>query len=98
MKHNSDIKRFIETMLDTSVPADQQSLICSTELSLIGGDNGTCDNSDDSCGSTNTIICYNYGGFCKLSNNPQKCVNKSTLPPPVNSTNCPPIRDNTCQG
>ena len=95
MKHNSDIKRFIETMLDTSVPADQQSLICSTELSLIGGDNGTCENRSDACGSTNNTICYNYGSFCNLSNNPKKCVNKEILPPPTNSTTCPPIRDDS---
>lgn len=28
MKQKSDIKKFIETVLDSSVPADQQSKIC----------------------------------------------------------------------
>ncbi len=37
MKQKSDIKKFIETVLYSSVSVDQQSKICSTELSLIGG-------------------------------------------------------------
>lgn len=44
MKQKSEIKKFIESVLDSSVPVDQQSMICSAELSLIGDDNGKCEN------------------------------------------------------
>ena len=76
MKQKSDIKKFIETVLDSSVPADQQSMICSTELSLIGGNNdgnARCENSADACGATNKIVCYNSGNFCNLSDNQGRC-------------------------
>ncbi len=98
MKQKSDIKKFIETVLDSSVPADQQSKICSSELSLIGGDNGSCKNSSDSCGATNEIVCYNSGNFCNLSDNPGRCFNMEPALPPTNGSCDPPIVDNQCDG
>ena len=101
MKQKSEIKKFIESVLDSSVPVDQQSMICSTELSLIGGKpdgNGTCQNSSDACGTTNISICYNSGSFCNLSNNPGKCINTGTVQPPANADCIPPIVDNQCNG
>lgn len=102
MKQRGDIKRFIETVLDSSITPDQQSKICSTELSLIGSSsdgvdpptNGYCQNSSDSCGRTNKFICYNSGNFCNLSSNPGKCVNTEPVYPPANPTCDPPIVDN----
>ena len=99
MKQKSYIKKFIETVLDSSVPADQQSMICSTELSLIGGNNdgnARCENSADACGATNKIVCYNSGNFCNLSDNQGRCFNTGTVQRP--NTDCPPIVDNQCDG
>ena len=97
MKQKSDIKKFIETVLDSSVPADQQSMICSTELSLIGGNNdgnARCENSATACGATNKIVCYNSGNFCNLSDNQGRCFNMEPALPPTNVYCDPRFVDN----
>lgn len=102
MKQKSEIKKFIESVLDSSVSVDQQSMICSTELSLIGGDNNDgnarCENSATACGATNKIVCYNSGNFCNLSDNQGRCFNMEPALPPTNGSCDPPIVDNQCEG
>ena len=72
------INEFIASLVDASIPEEQQSfLLTSTDGNIQGGDNieGTCVNHDASgCTGTNNK-CTNYGGSCLKGKNTSECAN-----------------------
>lgn len=72
----SKMKEFIASLLDASLPEEQQTfLLSTTDGDIQGGDNleGTCYNETDACGYTNDK-CINKGDACLDSTN-YDCTN-----------------------
>lgn len=71
------IKEFVNTIESSQMTDEQQSLVLSSSVSVIGGTNGSgqCSNYDaDACGGVNKR-CTNYG-VCGTSDNTKNCINK----------------------
>lgn len=100
MKQRKRIESYLDSLVDKSLPIEQQSLILSVDTNLIGsGENGTCHHnySSGSCGDKNTNLkCTNYGDACTGSSNGE-CSNPPANICTVNScaTN---IHENQCGG
>ena len=46
MNNKMSIREFAEGLLDKNLPVEEQSVICSSDVNLIGGDNAGCTNKD----------------------------------------------------
>ena len=53
MNNKMSIREFAEGLLDKNLPVEEQSVICSSDVNLIGGDNAGCTNEGSGCGGTN---------------------------------------------
>ena len=72
------IKEFVNTIESSQMTDEQQSLVLSSSVTVIGGSNGSgqCSNYDASaCGGTNKR-CTNYNGVCGTSDNTKSCINQ----------------------
>jgi predicted ATPase len=71
------IKEFVNTIESSQMTDEQQSLVLSSCVTVIGGSNGSgqCTNYEVSaCGGTNKN-CTNYNGVCGTSDNRKSCIN-----------------------
>lgn len=65
----SRIQKFVNEHVDASLPAESQTLILSSDMELMGGDNAKySNNSSGTCNSVNQD-CTNYGANCDKSHN-----------------------------
>lgn len=74
----SRIASFIDSLGSDSIVGNEQSLLLSTDMNAIGGDNGkNCVNSTlNSCeGVKNGGNCMNYANTCSDSDNKGDCAN-----------------------
>lgn len=79
-KQLSKIAEFVNSIESTQMTEEQQALVLSSTVKIIGGANGTgqCSNYDaDACGGTNKR-CTNYG-VCGTSDNTKNCINKPVI-------------------
>ena len=77
-----EMKEFIDSLVDASIPEEQQSfLLTGGILENIDGTNYGCKNQSRACATTN-YGCTNIGDFCYNSTNENTCTNVSdTLDP-----------------
>lgn len=81
-KQLAKIEEFVTSIESTQMSEDQQSLILSAPVNVIGGMNGSgqCTNYDpDSCGGVNKR-CTNHG-VCGTSDNTRNCTNNPIQTP-----------------
>ena len=74
MNNKMSIREFAEGLLDKNLPVEEQSVICSSDVNLIGGDNAGCTNEGSGCVGTNDK-CLNVSTVCSVSTN-GGCTNK----------------------
>ncbi len=74
MNNKMSIREFAEGLLDKNLPVEEQSVICSSDVNLIGGDNGKCNNAGSGCVSINGN-CLNISTICSIAIN-NDCTNK----------------------
>lgn len=74
MDNKKSIREFAQGLLDKTLPIEEQSVICSSDVNLIGGDNGGCTNDGKGCVGTNNK-CLNTGSICSVATN-WGCTNK----------------------
>lgn len=78
-KQISRIEEFVNSLTDGKLQPEE-CIVLSSELSLIGGDNGrgSCTNQDvKACGGVNKR-CTNHG-VCGTSDNTKNCINKPKI-------------------
>lgn len=79
------IAAFIDSLPEESTLSDIQSVVLSTQLDLMGGDNGkNCINKElvQCYNGVNGGDCHNYYGYCEKAENGGSCANdpKPVLP------------------
>ncbi len=85
MEKYSKMENFIDSLVDSSLPLAQQSVVLTSEMSLLGGSSGTTTVSNDGCKNSVASACaltnsgcINYGNACVDSTN-ISCSNKPIL-------------------
>jgi hypothetical protein len=69
------IQDFVESLVDSSLPEEQQSVVLTSDLELVGGtDNTDCTNNSTACQNVSNEKCTNSGSNCKGSKN-SNCLN-----------------------
>lgn len=82
-KQLEKIEEFVSSIESTQMTDEQQSLVLSSSVNVIGGANGSgqCTNYDKAaCGGENKR-CTNHNGVCGTSDNLRNCVNYPKNPP-----------------
>ena len=78
MMDTSRIKKFLESVTDSNLPLEQQTLVFTCDDRLMGESNGKgCTNKSLEGCKSNDVGCTNYGGACNNSDNGSDCKNEA---------------------